>query len=168
MSTHHLIKKKTPSYLTQQLNIFYPLKDQRSLLFSKFPSESLNPSRSFLKCFIIFTFTSYLTLLYVFYFYLLPGILEFWCLLTVTFKFAVLYNNTYRKKTLVTDVAQSLMFSLKLLVKQFSQNKKNRTGIIIGLIIQKNSLNTNSIQSFSADCLICLLFNSNTIAQKTQ
>ena len=33
-----------------------------------------------------------------FYFYLFPGILEFWCLVTVTFKFIVLYNNIYRKK----------------------------------------------------------------------
>ena len=48
-------KEKTHAFLTQQLNIFYPLKDSRNLLFSKFPSELLNPSRSFLKCFIIFT-----------------------------------------------------------------------------------------------------------------
>ena len=30
-------------YVTQQLNIFYLLKDSTSLLFSKFPLESLNP-----------------------------------------------------------------------------------------------------------------------------
>ena len=34
-----------------------------------------------------------------FYFYLFPGILEFWCLATVTFKFTLLKNNIYRKKT---------------------------------------------------------------------
>ena len=32
-----------------------------------------------------------------FYFCLFPGILEFWRLVTVTFKFNVLYNNIYRK-----------------------------------------------------------------------
>ena len=94
MATQYLIKKKIHSYLMQQLNIFYPLKDWRSLLFSKFLSESLNPSRNFPKCFIIFT--SYLIPLYFFSFYLFPGILEFWCLVTVTFKFTVLYN-IYRK-----------------------------------------------------------------------
>ena len=99
MATHYLIKKKTHSFLTQHLNIFYLLKDSRSLLFSKFPLESLNPSRSFLKSFVIFT--SYLlpySLIYFFYFYLFPSILEFWCLVTVTFKSTVLYNNIYRKK----------------------------------------------------------------------
>ena len=59
-------KEKTHAFLTQQLNIFYPLKDSRNLLFSKFLSESLNPFRSFLKSFIIFT--SYLySLLYLFF-----------------------------------------------------------------------------------------------------
>ena len=95
MATHYLIMKKTHGFLTQQLNIFYPLKDLRSLLSSKFPS--LNPSRSFLKCFIIFTSYPY-SLLYFFYFYLFPGILEFWCLATVTFKFTVLCNNIGGKK----------------------------------------------------------------------
>ena len=33
------IKKKTHASLTQQLNIFYPQKDSRSLLFSKFQLE---------------------------------------------------------------------------------------------------------------------------------
>ena len=88
----------------QQLNIFYTLKDSRNLLFSKFPSESLNPSRSFLKCFIIFTSYPYsllyfLLFLFLFLFFLFfPGILEFWCLATAIFKFTVLYNNIYRKK----------------------------------------------------------------------
>ena len=77
----------------QQLNVFYPLKGLKSLLFSKFSSESLNPSRSFLKCFILFT--SYLI---SFFLLLFLGTLEFWCLVTVTFKFNVLYNNIYRKK----------------------------------------------------------------------
>ena len=97
LATHYLIKKKTHSFLTQQLNAFYPLKDLRSILFCKFPSESLNLSRSFLKCFIIFT---YYLILYLFYFYLFPGILEFWCLVTVTFKFTVLYNNIYIYKNI--------------------------------------------------------------------
>ena len=57
--------KKTHAFVTQQLNIFYPRKDSGSLLFSKFPSESLNPSRSFFKCFIIFTSYPY-SLLYFF------------------------------------------------------------------------------------------------------
>ena len=30
-----------------------------------------------------------------------PGILEFWCLATVTFKFTVLYNNIYREKIFI-------------------------------------------------------------------
>ena len=38
------------------------------------------------------------SVLYFFYFYLFPTILEFWCLATVAFKFTVLYNNIYRKK----------------------------------------------------------------------
>ena len=97
MATHYLIKQKTHAFLTQQLNMFYPLKDSRKLLFSKFPSKSLNPSKRFLKCFIIFTF--YLILSYIFLF-LFPGILKFWCLATVTFKFTVLYNDIYRKKLL--------------------------------------------------------------------
>ena len=87
--------------ITWQFNIFYPHKDSRSL-FSKFPSESLNPSRSVLKCFIIFTFTSYDILLYFVYFDLFPGIgiLEFgawwlWILsllCCITCMFTVLYN----------------------------------------------------------------------------
>ena len=96
MPTHYLIKKKTYAFLTQQLNIFYLLKDSRSPLFSRFPSESLNPSRSFLECFTIYTSYPY-SLSYFFYFHLFPGILEFWCLVTVTFKFTLLYNNIYRK-----------------------------------------------------------------------
>ena len=84
--------------------MFYPLKDSRSLLYSKFPPESLNPSRSFLKCFIVFTsYPYFLSYIFVFvfvfcFFYLFQGILEFWCLATVTFKFTVFYNNIYRKK----------------------------------------------------------------------
>ena len=80
-----LFDKEKKTFLTQQLNIFYLLKDSKSLLFSKFPSESLNPSRSFLKCFIIFTSYPY-TLSYFLY------------LVSATFKFTVLYNNFYRKK----------------------------------------------------------------------
>ena len=95
MVTHYLIK--THSFLTQQLNI-YSLKDLSSLLFSEFSLEPLNPFRRFLKCFIIFTFYS---ILYLFYFCLVPGILELWCLVTATFKFTVFYNNIYKKKTLL-------------------------------------------------------------------
>ena len=47
-----------------------------------------------------------------FYFYLFPGILEFWCLVTVTFKFAVLFNNIYRKKKTI----------VRLIQKQFIQS----------------------------------------------
>ena len=93
------------------MNIFYPLKDSRSLLFSKFPSESLNPSRSFLKCFIIFTSYPY-SLLYFFYFYLFPGILEFWCLATVTFKVTVVVQK-YRKKYVY-------IFGIPLLINLFT------------------------------------------------
>ena len=99
MATRYLIKKKTHSFLTQQLNIFYPPKDSRCLLFSKVPSESLNPSRSFLKCFFLYLLLLPILFSYIFfYFYLFPGILEFWCLVTVTFKFTVLYNNICRRK----------------------------------------------------------------------
>ena len=97
MATHYLIKKEH-AFLTQKLNLFYLQKNSRSLLFRKFPSESLNPSRSFLKAFVIFTSYPY-SVLHFFYLYLFPGILEFWCLVTVTFKFTVLHNNIYRKKT---------------------------------------------------------------------
>ena len=46
----------------------------------------------------MFYYTSYLIFLYFCYFYLFPDILEFWCLVTVTFTFTLLYNNIYRKK----------------------------------------------------------------------
>ena len=101
-----LFVKKPHSFLTQQLNLFYPLKDSRNLLISKFPWVPVNPSWSFLKCFIIFT--SYLILLYFFYSYLFPGILEFWHLATKTFKFIVLYNNIYRKKSPISHVLLGL------------------------------------------------------------
>ena len=91
------IAKRIHAFLTQQLNTFYPRKDSGILLFSKFPSESLNPSRSFFKCFIICTSYPY-SLLYFFNFYLFPGILEFWYLATLTLKFTLLFNNIYRKK----------------------------------------------------------------------
>ena len=57
MVTRYLIKEKTHSFLTQLLNIIYPLKDSKSFLFSKISLESLNPSRNFLICFY---FTPYL------------------------------------------------------------------------------------------------------------
>ena len=100
MATHYLIKKKTHASSTQQLNIFYLLKDFRSLLFSQFPSESLNPSSRFLKYFYYIYFLSLLSFIFFFYyFYLFPGILEFWCLVTAFFKFTVLNNSIYRKKS---------------------------------------------------------------------
>ena len=92
----YLIKKKRYSFLTQQLNIFHVLKDSKSLLFSKFPLESLNSFRSFFKLLIIFT--SYLFSQIFLFIILVPSTLEFWCLVTVNFKFTVLYNNIYRKK----------------------------------------------------------------------
>ena len=66
----------------QQLNIF----DLRSLLFNKFPLESLNPSRSFLEhlLYLLPILISYIFIIFIFL-----GILEFWCLVTVTFKFTV-------------------------------------------------------------------------------
>ena len=36
-------------------------------------------------------------------YYFLRGILEFWCLATVKFKFTVFYNNIYRKKKILHD-----------------------------------------------------------------
>ena len=70
-----LFDKEKNTRSTQRFNIFYPLKYWRSL-FSKFPLEALNPSRRFLKCFIIFTSYPYSLLYFLhFYLYLLPGIL---------------------------------------------------------------------------------------------
>ena len=46
-------------------------------------------------------FLSLFSLIHFFYFYLFPDILEFWCLVTVTFKFTVLYNNIFRKKNYI-------------------------------------------------------------------
>ena len=109
MATHHLQRKKHATS-TQQLNIYFPLKDSRSLSFSKFTSESLNPSRRFLKCFIIFT--SYPYSLLHFFLILIPSILEFWCLATVTFKFAVLYNNIEKKLSLLLVSKFILLSSL--------------------------------------------------------
>ena len=61
-------KEKNTIILNKQLNIFYSMKDSRSLLFSNFPSDSLNPSISFLEYFIIFT--SYLILSYNFFIFI--------------------------------------------------------------------------------------------------
>ena len=91
MATHYLIKKKKHSFLTQLLNIFYPLKDSKSLLFSKLSLESINPSRNFFKCFITFSILLSISFFDVF-FKFIPGTLEFWCLVTVIFKFTVLYK----------------------------------------------------------------------------
>ena len=78
------------------MNIFYPIKHWISLFFSKFPLESLN---SFFKFFI--SFTSYLfSYTFFIYYFLFPGILEFWCLVIVTVKFTVLYDNIYKKVVL--------------------------------------------------------------------
>ena len=93
MATHYLIKKKTQAFLTQQLNIFYLLKDSRSPLFRKFQLEIqiLPEVLLYLLPILILSCIS-------FYFYLFPGILEFCCLVTVAFKFTVLHNNISRKK----------------------------------------------------------------------
>ena len=133
MATYYLIKKKTHSFLTQQLNIFCPLKDSRSLLFSKFPSEPLNPSKIFLKCFIIVT--SYLILIYIFYSYLSPGILKFWCLVTMVFKFPELYGNIYKNNSqsvdksisVVTCITKDIAIRITSNVSLI-QNKKKITG----------------------------------------
>lgn len=39
----------------QPLNIFYPLKDSKSLLFNELLMQLLNHSRNFLRCFLILT-----------------------------------------------------------------------------------------------------------------
>ena len=61
--------------------------------------ESLNLSRNYLKCFIISTF--YLIILD--FLYLFPDILEFWCMVTVTFKFTMLYRKNYLAKERQAD-----------------------------------------------------------------
>ena len=68
MATNYLIKKKkTHLFLTQLLNLFYPLKDLKSHLLSKFSLQSLTLPQSFF---------------YVLLFYFLPYSLRF---LYVTF-----------------------------------------------------------------------------------
>ena len=90
-------KDKKHAFLTQQLKIFYLLKDLRSPLFGKFPSEIyILPEVFFFN--VLLCFLPIFILSHFFYFFLFPSILEFWCLVTVTFKFTVLYNNIYRKK----------------------------------------------------------------------
>ena len=59
-------KEKKHTFLTQQLNIFYLLKDLRSLLFSKFPSESLNPSKVFLNVLLYLLPNLFLSYFFVF------------------------------------------------------------------------------------------------------
>ena len=86
MATHYLLKNKT--LILNATIEYYPLKDSKGLFFSSFSLESLNPSKNFLNFFIIFT--SYQILLHFFFLILFSGILEFWCLVTVTFKFTVL------------------------------------------------------------------------------
>ena len=82
--THYFIKKKTHSFLTQQLNKFNSLKDSKSLLISKFLVESLNPSISFLIFFIIFTFYLFSQIFFYTYYFiprhfriLVPGDCDF-------------------------------------------------------------------------------------------
>ena len=75
-ATHYLIKRKIHSFLTQQMDAFYPLNNLRRLLFSEFSLKSLNPSRSFRKCFI--TFTSYPILLCFFSFLFIPRDFRIW------------------------------------------------------------------------------------------
>ena len=87
----------TKSSLSQTLlhgNTLFDKEKKHSFLTQQ--SKLLNPSRNFLKCFIILTFTYCLILLY--FLNLFADILEFWCLVTMAFKFTVLYNNIYRKK----------------------------------------------------------------------
>ena len=82
------------------------LKDSERLLF-KFSLQSLNPSRKFPKCFIIFT--SYFIVLdfcklpsniifLCFLYNLFPNNLEFPCLMNVTFQFTIFYRSIYKKK----------------------------------------------------------------------
>ena len=91
----------------QLFSIFYTLKNSVSLLFNKFSSQSLNPSRNVLKCFIVFTPYIYLIDFCISFsisffpacsIYLLPGSWEFCCLVAVTFKFTVLYKSVNSNK----------------------------------------------------------------------
>ena len=100
-------KEKTQSFLMQLFSIFYTLKNSVSLLFNKFSSQSLNPSRNVLKCFIVFTPYIYLIDFCISFsisffpacsIYLLPGSWEFCCLVAVTFKFTVLYKSVNSNK----------------------------------------------------------------------
>ena len=85
--------QKTHSFFTQLPNIFYPLEDSERLLF-KFSLQSLNPSRKFPKCFIIFT-SCFIVLDFCklpsniiflcFLYNLFPNNLEFPCLMNLTF-----------------------------------------------------------------------------------
>ena len=59
-------KEKKHTFLMQQLNIFYLLKDLSSLLFSKFPSESLNPSKVFLNVLLYLLPNLFLSYFFVF------------------------------------------------------------------------------------------------------
>ena len=96
MATHYWIKKKNTLILNATTKYILSTKRFEDPLIYWLSLKSLNPSRTFLKYFIIFT--SYPILWYFFSFLFILGILEYWCLVTVTFKFTVLYNNNYRKK----------------------------------------------------------------------
>ena len=89
------------SSLTQLLNIFYQLKDSKSLLFSKFSPQLLNCSRNIFRCFIIFSphfiFLEFRILLSVtiFIVFFFPGTLESWCLLSVTIQSTVFIGSFF-------------------------------------------------------------------------
>ena len=84
MARPYLTKKETQAFLTQQLNIFYLLKDSRSPYLVNF-HRKFKSFQKFFKCFIIFT--SY------------PYCLSYFLFLFIPFKFTVLYINIYRKKS---------------------------------------------------------------------
>ena len=70
----NMIKEKTHSFLMQLLDTFYPLKDSKSFLFSKFSQEASYSLRHFLGILFIFTFC------WIFLYYFQDHILFFACL----------------------------------------------------------------------------------------
>ena len=60
-------------FLTQLLDIFYPLKYSKSLLFSKSSLPSLNPSMNFLRCFILCCFLHVtFNIIFLFIYFFIP------------------------------------------------------------------------------------------------
>ena len=81
MVAFYLRKKKTQLFLTQLLNIFHPLNDLKSLLLTKFLTESIRLFRNTLNILFIIIPCLFLFLLLLFCsfysFFMLPSILFF-------------------------------------------------------------------------------------------